>query len=312
MSRRSAAFHAADRGFVVPRCSSPDFVPALLALCERQAVRLLVPTIDSELGVLAAQRARFEAAGVTVAVSSPEVVAISEDKQRTHAWLVQEGLPTVRQGSVEAVLAQPEQWRFPVIVKPRRGSSSVGVVQVGDARQLAATGRRGDDIVQAVAPGHEYTVDFLADRAGRCRCTVPRRRLEVRGGEVSKGMTVRSEVLEALAWRVCERLPGAYGTLNVQLFLDEASGTVNVIEINARFGGGFPLAWEAGAHLPRWMIEEVLGLPSTASQGAWRDRLVMLRYDSAVFVDEARDEARDEAPDEARRGAVHDAQAAGP
>jgi carbamoyl-phosphate synthase large subunit len=111
---------------------------------------------------------------------------------------------------------------------------------------------------------------------------VPRRRLEVRAGEVSKGITVREPAVIDLAVRAAEALPGAWGCLNVQIFHDVASGQLAVIELNPRFGGGFPLAWEAGAHYPRWILEEVLGLPSTVHD-RWTDGLVMLRYDAAVF-----------------------------
>jgi carbamoyl-phosphate synthase large subunit len=153
---------------------------------------------------------------------------------------------------------------------------------------LEAATRGGGFIAQTIAPGVEYTIDFLAGSDGACRCAVPRRRFETRAGEVSKGMTVRHPALQALAGRVCQALPGARGCLNVQVFLEEDSGAMNVIEVNARFGGGFPLSWEAGARFPRWMLEEQLGLPSTAAHDAWRDRLVMLRYDDAVFVDASR------------------------
>jgi len=145
--------------------------------------------------------------------------------------------------------------------------------------------RGGDYIAQSIAPGVEYTIDILVGRGGELRCAVPRRRLEVRAGEVSKAMTVRRSDLQELAERVCRSLPGAYACLNLQVFVDEKSGTLNVIELNARFGGGFPLAFQAGARYPQWIIEEQLGLPSTASSNEWKDRLVMLRYDDAVFID---------------------------
>jgi carbamoyl-phosphate synthase large subunit len=106
----------------------------------------------------------------------------------------------------------------------------------------------------------------------------------VRGGEVSKAVTIRSPVLERLAVDVCETLPGAYGALAIQAFLGGGAGDVAIIEINARFGGGYPLSREAGADFPRWMLEDLAGRPSTASADSWQSGLVMLRYDAAVFV----------------------------
>lgn len=285
VTRLAAALQAADRAFLMPRCTSSEFIPAMLDICRDHHVNLLIPTIDTELPSYAANRESFAAIGTTIAISSPEVIAIGGDKVRTHDWLVANGFPTVRQAAADAVAADPAAWPYPFLVKPAGGSSSVGVAIVKDRAQLEAMTRGGGFIAQSIAKGKEHTIDFLADRRGRCLCAVPRCRLETRAGEVSKGMAVRSGPLQALAARLCEALPGAYGCLNVQVFLDDATGELNVIELNPRFGGGFPLTWEAGAHYPRWIIEELLGRPTTASANGWRDRLVMLRYDDAVFLD---------------------------
>jgi len=280
VSGYSAAFHLADRGLLVPRQSDPGFVDALLELFEREAIRLVVPTHDGELPPLAAARDRFAAIGTTVSISDPATVAIGRDKARTHAWLTAEGFPTVRQGTVTDVLADAGSWRWPLVAKPREGSAGIGVLRCQSVADLP----EGDVVVQEIAPGDEHTVDVLVRRDGRCPVAVPRRRLEVRSGEVSKGVTVRHPALEDLAKRLAEALPGAFGVLNVQVFA--AGDELRVIEVNARYGGGFPLAYEAGARLPEWTIEELLGRPSTLADD-WRDGLVMLRYDDAVFVDAA-------------------------
>jgi carbamoyl-phosphate synthase large subunit len=289
----SSAFHDADQAFLVPRLDDPEFALRLFELCLKHDVDLLVPTIDTELPVWVAHRDEFAEIGTTIALSHADVVAIAADKQQTHDWLVAHGFPTVEQTTPAAALADSDVWTFPLMAKPRFGSAGIGVGLVRDGEELALVARRGHElgeiVVQRVAPGVEHTIDVLADRTGRCVCAVPRRRIEVRAGEVSKGMTVRSAVLEDLAARVCEALPGAYGALNVQIFVDgdvDDPDNLAVVEINARYGGGFPLSLEAGADFPRWMLEELLGLPSTASPDGWRSDLVMLRYDAAVFVDE--------------------------
>jgi carbamoyl-phosphate synthase large subunit len=294
----SSAYHEADEGFLVPRISDPDHVPRLLEICEREGVDLVVPTTDREWPVWSAHVGDFAAAGTTVAVSSPEVLAIASDKQRTNEWLTANGFPTVRQGRPAEALADPASWPLPLMAKPRFGSASEGVglvrtraeLEMVAARDAAgaslADGRPGDLLVETVATGVEHTIDVIVDRSGLCLCAVPRKRLEVRGGEVSKGVTVRSPELIELAHGMAKALPGPYGVLNFQVFADPSTGELAVIEINPRFGGGFPLADAAGADYPRWLLEDLLGLPSTATDG-WRDGLVMLRYDAAVFVDQA-------------------------
>jgi carbamoyl-phosphate synthase large subunit len=171
-----------------------------------------------------------------------------------------------------------------LIAKPAAGSASIGLARVKNECELRVAAADGDYVVQEIAPGHEHTLDVLVTRKGRALCSVPRKRLEVRGGEVSKAITVRHRPLQDLGMAICERLPGAYGVISVQIFLEEESGELNTIEVNPRFGGGFPLAYEAGADCPGWIIEEICGLPSTILGDGWQDGLVMLRYDDAVFV----------------------------
>lgn len=283
MSRLAPVFHVADRGIEVPRCTAPEFIPMMLELCESEQIRVIVPTIDTELPAYAEHRDAFEAVGTRVLISSPEVIEIAYRKDSTHAWLASQGFPIPRQTTVEDALSHREDWPFPLLTKPVAGSCSIGVAVVHNEGQLRAATADGDYIVQTLATGAEYTVSFLANREGRCLCAVPRKRLRVRGGEVEKGMAVRHPLVEELAFSVCERLPGAYGPMNVQIFHDPVDDALRIIEINPRFGGGFPLAWTAGADYPRWILEELLGRESTASADSWRDGLVMMRYDEAVY-----------------------------
>jgi len=280
----SPAFQDADEAFIVPRCTTPEFVPALLDICRTHGVDLVIPTLDPELPVYAAARDEFAAIGTTVAISRPDVAAIGGDKQQTHDWLVANGFPTVQQGTLADVEADPGAWAFPLIVKPRFGSASIGVGIVRDHDELARAASQPDALVQTLAPGVEHTIDLLADRDGRCLAAIPRRRLEVRAGEVSKAVTVRDPALIELAEKLCAALPGPYGALNVQVFAGDEPGQLAVIEMNARFGGGYPLSYAAGADFPLALVQDALGLPRTAPLEGWQDGLVMLRYDAAVFV----------------------------
>jgi carbamoyl-phosphate synthase large subunit len=276
------AAYLVDKCFAAGRCCDPGFIDEVLRIAIEDGVHLIVPTIDTELSVYAANRQRFLEHGITVAVSDPETIRIACDKIETHRWLVKNGFPTPPQGTIDEVLRGSERWNFPLILKPRFGSASAGVFIANSLVALREYAESKQDlIVQEMALGAEYTINvFVQD--GRCVCAVPHRRLETRGGEVSKGITVREERLMQLAATITERLPGARGALNVQCFVD-ADGTISIIEINARFGGGFPLANRAGAKFPLWLLEPLLKRPSTAT-AEWQDGLLMLRYDDAVFI----------------------------
>ena len=273
----------ADAFYLVPRCDDPAFPEALAEICRRERPLVIVPTIDTELPIYAERIDELARLGARVACSNPEAVAIAADKRLTHVWLKSNGFPTVRQGGLDEVCRDARSWTFPVIVKPVFGSASVGVQRIEDpAGLLALRGQGRDLIVQEIARGEEHTVHTYVDRRGQCLAAVPCRRLEVRGGEVSKGLTVRHERVMTLATQISQRLPGAYGPLNVQIFL-APDGDMRVIEINPRFGGGYPLADRAGMASPLWLLEEALGR-RPRGVGDWQDDLAMLRYDEAVFL----------------------------
>jgi len=280
----AAAIHEADEGFVVPRCDSPDYVPALLAICRREHVALVVPTIDPELPVLARARDAFVREGVLLAASGPATNEIAFDKANTAAFFDREGIPAPRQVDLGGALAGRNGFAFPVALKPRFGSGSVGVHIVRDLDELRFYARRvPEPLLQEYVDGIEFTLDALVGPDGRVACIVPRRRLETRAGEISKGYTARDAEIEEWGRIVCERLPDAAGPLTLQCFR-RRDGRLAFIEINPRFGGGFPLSLHAGADYPRWLLEWALGLPSTASPEAWRADVAMLRYDDAIFV----------------------------
>jgi carbamoyl-phosphate synthase large subunit len=284
VSASAPAMHEADAGFLIPPCTSPEFVPAVLDLSRREGVTLVVPTIDPELVPLARARDEFARLGVTVAVSSLETVAIGFDKLATAAFFTRAGIPAPRLLDLEAALTDGNGLAFPMVVKPRHGSGSIGVQVVADLEALRFFARRVPNaILQEYAGGTEFTLDVLVGPHDQVACVVPRRRLETRAGEISKGYTVRDPELERWGRRVAERLPGAWGPITLQCFR-RPDQSLAFIEINPRFGGGFPLAWRAGADYPRWLLEWALGLPSTASAEAWRGNVAMLRYDDAVFV----------------------------
>ena len=279
---RAPAAHLVDKCHRVPHCGNPQFIDEVLRIGREEGVHLIVPTIDPELAVYANARERFLRHAITVAISDPQTIEIASDKTETNEWLLENGFSTVRQDTVKNVLDNKWKWAFPLIMKPRFGSASIGVTKITSFNPLEdLAGNPTDYIVQEFARGAEHTINVFVEN-GRCVCAVPHRRIESRGGEVSKGLTSRDSNLIRLGTEIAEKLPGARGALNIQCFVDSV-GKIKVIEINARFGGGFPLANRAGAKFPRWMLESLLRMRSTATS-EWEDNLLMLRYDSAVFI----------------------------
>ncbi len=278
----SSACQAADKCYGVAPCGSPEFLSDLLHICEREEVKLLVPTIDPELSILAEQRQKFEALGTRPLVSSPAVVRIARDKFATAEFLRRNGLPAPRTARIRELLRHPDALTWPTILKPAHGSASIGICVARNIEEAAEVAKNREDYVaQELLKGREFTVNLFFDKNGKLRSAVPHERCEVRAGEVSKGTTRRESRLLDLAWRLGSVLEGAVGVFCFQAMMPEGGEPI-VFEINARFGGGYPVAHQAGATFTKWLLEEVTGLPSSAND-CWDDGLTMLRYDAAVF-----------------------------
>ena len=278
----SSACHEADRRFAVPPASDPSYVEALLDICRTHGVALLVPTIDPELQPLADADQRFAEIGTYVSVSAPELVAIARDKLATARFLEAADVPAPRSATPQDILHASEGWEWPLLAKPRSGSSGRAVQHVANLDAVRSLPDDEDFVVQQLLQGREYTVNVYFDRSGQMRCAVPHERLQVRSGEVEKGVTRRVPALEQIAAQLAQALPGPRGALCFQAMV-QPDGTASVFEINARFGGGYPLAHRAGAPFTRWLLEEVAGRHVSAN-GGWQEGVLMLRYDAAFFV----------------------------
>lgn len=278
----SPALQLCDRGFVVSPCNDNGYVDELVDICRDEGVDLLIPLIDTELRVLAGHNDDFAAVGTMLCLSSSEAVQICSNKRRTHDVLSRAGIDTPRLFNYSDI----SDADLPLFMKPCDGSSARDIHKLENRAQLDFYHNElPQAIIQEYLSGQEYTLDIFSDFQGRPRCAVPRKRIEVRGGEVSKSMTVRDEELIRAGLAAVRAVPGIIGPTTLQCFRTDA-GRISVIEINPRFGGGVPLSIRAGANSPKWTIQCALGRSPQIDPMAFEDQLLMLRYDDAVFVSE--------------------------
>jgi len=283
LKRNAPAPFVSDHRELVPRVSDPEYIAVIKEICRYYRIKLLIPLIDTELVLLSHHKAEFAEIGVVVLVSSTETNEICFDKRRTYEFFKRTGVKTPEILEPERVLSDPEA-SYPFLLKPANGSCSVGVTKITNPKELNFFREYIEEpILQELVVGDEYTIDVLADFNGTVCSIVPRLRIETRAGEVSKGMTVKNPAIMAATMKVVEALPGALGCITVQCFLTRG-GEIKFIEINPRFGGGFPLSIQAGADFPRWIIEMMLGNEVRIAIDSWQDGVVMLRYDDAVFM----------------------------
>ena len=282
-TRLSPAMHHVDKTHIVPTIASGRYIDALVRIVRARRIDVLIPLIDSELAVLSESADRFEKLGCRALVSGESVIRICGDKLATYDMLRDAGIDTPKTWRWSEVVKR-KRHRFPYFLKPNAGSAAVGNYIIRNADELKTLGRRvRDPIVQEFVDGIEHTLDVYTGFDGKPRCVVPRRRLEVRSGEVSKAVVVKDPAVMAVGRRVVETLADCQGVVTVQCMVT-GSWRIRVIEINPRFGGGVPLAIRAGADFPRWILAELLGRKPRINPNGFRDNMVMLRYDESVFI----------------------------
>jgi carbamoyl-phosphate synthase large subunit len=277
------AFVSADRGIVVPSLSRSGFVDEMLSICEAHGVRLLVPTIDTELALYADSRERFEAIGVTPLISSPRLIEVTSSKRRTEEVFGNEGIRSPRSWPIDS--GSLDDLPSEVFVKPDRGSASENTFRAGADNLAALVDLVPDALVQERIDAVELTVDALLDLEGRPIHLVPRVRLKTVGGESVQGVTVPDEPVRAWLVEVLRIVGGlgGRGPITIQAFLTEPEPTL--IEVNPRFGGGFPLAYEAGARYPQWILRFISGKAVEPSFGSYRKGVFMTRTFVEFFSD---------------------------
>jgi carbamoyl-phosphate synthase large subunit len=280
VDRLAPALYHADHRAIVPRVDDFGYVPALHTLVEQHDVRLIVPLTDLDHHVLA--DARDELGGALVLVSGAEAVARCSDKYQAHVFFMETGI-----GSPPTWLPTdlPEDLRYPVLVKARKGFGSRHIYRAENSAELEFFLRytAADSMVQAVCLGTEFSIDVFCDLDGRCLAAVPRTMIESKGGESIKGMTIRDDELIRFACRVSEALP-IIGPANVQCFR-EPNGELQVTDVNPRFGGGFPLPTAAGSRYPELALALANGERPEPRLGEFREGIVMTRYFSQVILD---------------------------
>ena len=280
------AMRLADKAHQVPPISAGSYIDTLIDLVGRQKIDLLIPLIDVELPLIAAASERFVQAGCRALISSESVVRVCRDKLATHKALRKAGIDTPKTWTWNEAISR-KRHRFPYFLKPRTGSAAMGNYVVSNVEELHTFGRRVHDaIVQEFIEGVEHTLDIYTGFDGRPRIVVPRKRLEVRGGEVSKALIVKDPAIMTVGRKVAEMLQACRGVITVQC-ISTADGRIPVIEINPRFGGGVPLSIQAGADFPKWILMELLGKRSRINPMGFRDDLAMLRFDDSVFIPRA-------------------------
>ena len=282
ITESAPALFFCDEAKMVCRIKEPGYIPQLLEICETEKIDCLIPTIDTDLLLLAENKEKFEAIGTKVLISAVDKVKLCRDKRYTADYFMSVGLKS----PVPVDDASKYSLGYPAFIKPKDGSSSIDAYKVNSAQELEEYAKKVNDyIVQPFISGREFTIDIFCDYEGNPVYITPRERLAVRAGEVLKTQicqddTMIKEMLDLIMdYKPC-------GQITVQLIQDEVTGENYYIEINPRFGGGAPLSIKAGADSAKAVIRMLNGEKLEYVPKAARDKAVYSRFDQSICVDD--------------------------
>ena len=278
MNPHAPALAFCDRKVIVPAIRSDEYIPALQRICREEKIDALVPTIDTDLMLLAEARESFLPSRVMI--SDPEKVALCRDKRRTAAYFHSVGLKS------PAPVDDINEYRggFPAFIKPRDGSSSIFAYRADTAEKLAAYAKQVPDyIIQPYIEGTEYTVDIFCDLDGDPVYITPRIRLAVRSGEVLQTQIDQDDtIIDEMLALVKDYRPR--GQITVQLIRRRDTREDWYIEINPRFGGGAPLSIKAGADSASALLRVLSGEKPGFQRGAAEHGAVYSRFDQSIRI----------------------------
>ena len=272
----SSACQVSNGYLKVPRVTDKEYLNILKEYCINNEISIVIPTIDTELHILSYVKEDFLKDGIFLAISSSEFCETFYLKDSTEKFFVKNGLDTPR--SVDDI----RTCNYPIFAKLNNSSCSVGAQIVYTPEIAKELSCDKNYVFQEFIQGDEFTVDTFIDKNGEVISIVPRQRLEVRAGEVSKAKVVKDQrIIEAIK-ELCAKLEGAYGCITIQLFRTDER--IVFIEINPRFGGGYPLSPKAGANFAEYLIKDYLRQKLEYSED-WNDNTIMLRYDAEMIID---------------------------
>lgn len=271
-----------DEFVLLPRADAADFAVRCLEAARRLRIGLFVPLIvEREFLPLDAHREQFAAIGCHLLVPPRDIFTRTGDKLEFARFLEEIGVPGPRTIEYEPGMSVE---RFPIYLKPRQGSGSIGTARIESAHSLHEAARgRSDLIVQEAVEGTEFTVDCFAAEPGRVVAAVPRERIAIKAGVSVKGRTYRHPAIERIVRDVVER-SGLQGPANVQGMLRD-DGSFSIFEMNPRFSGTLALTTAAGVNFASMTIDMVEGRDVPDRCGQHEDGVTMMRYWSEIFED---------------------------
>ena len=285
ISPYAPALYMADKQYLVPRIDDPGYIDMILDVCEKESVNAVTTFIDPEIEILAKNRSKFEALGIEVLAPYEETAHLCFDKYLMFKYLSDHGIATVMTWDTLKEFDKDfagNKVHFPVFVKPRTGSGSVGARKIGDYELLKEAVREDPNlIIQEFMDGTDLDADVYIDTiTHEAVAAFSKKKIETRIGGASKTVSFKDEKLFAFISRIVSKFK-FNGPVDMDFFYKD--GQYYLSEVNPRFGGAYLHAYGAGVDFIKLIEKNLKGEPNAPCFGNYEEGVIMMMYDSVVI-----------------------------
>lgn len=290
MSNLAPAIYEADKYYIVPKMTAPEYLDVVLDICKKEEITGVLSLIDPELSLLAENRERFEDLGTTVIGSSYTLCEMSLDKFRMYSWLETHGYRCAKSYmDKDAFFADVDAGviTYPVFVKPARGSASISISKVYDRETVELLfAHESGLMIQKFLDGQEIGADVYIDMVSHEVVSIfTKKKLKMRAGETDKAVSFKDEKLFALIERFVKDA-GYNGQIDIDIF--DVNGEYYISEVNPRFGGGYPHAFESGADHMKLIVNNLEGNANDSVIGQYENGTYMMKYNEVKVLRDVR------------------------
>jgi len=285
------AIYDADKYYLVPPITEPGYIDIILDICTKEKIDGVLSLIDPELSLLAENEDRFKAVGTTVIGSSYELCEMALDKMQMYRWLKDHEYHCARSWMDKEEFhkaVKNGEVTYPVFVKPYRGSASISISKVYDKETVDLLFAHEDDLmVQEFLNGQEIGADVYIDLiSGEVVSIFTKKKIKMRAGETDKAVSFKDPEL----FRLIEKFvleAGYRGQIDIDIF--DIDGTYYISEVNPRFGGGYPHAYESGCDHMKLIMNNLKGVANKKSIGNYDEGIYMMKYNEVKILKEIAD-----------------------
>ena len=285
MSSIAPAIYEADKFYQVPQMITQGYINVIFDICRKEKVTAILSLIDPEISLLAGYKEEFNNLGVTVIGSNYDICEMSLDKMQMYKWLINHNYMTAKSYTDREHFYQDindGKVSYPVFVKPVKGSASIAISKIEKREMIELLFDRSDKLmIQEFLNGQEIGVDVYVDMiSGETVSIFTKKKLMMRAGETDKAISFKSRKLFELVEKFVKEV-GYRGQVDIDIF--EVNGEYFISEVNPRFGGGYPHAYECGCDHMKLIVENLLGRANEKNIGCYDDGICMMKYNDVMI-----------------------------